>query len=770
MMKQPIIGRILFAVGATLFFLGVEPPAAIAQQGPIVQEIDVRFEGPATVSKERILANIGTTLGQPYSETRVEEDIRNLYLSGDINNARIFKEDTRGGVKVTVIVQTKPVVGDIILEGNQRFSTKRLRREMKLVAGQPLNEEQLELDRQAIVAYYNTKGFSEIDVQYKVEVDSNRGTATITYAVFEGGVNNVRRIDFEGNDSVSTKELRKIITTRPKTLISFFTKTGTYTDAQLENDAGLIREFYQNRGFIEAQVVDIRLDPVGEKGVNVVFVINEGPEYRVNSLKFVGNTVFTEEELRTRLRMVEGAVYSPELMRADLTAMRDMYGVLGYVDFVVIPEGFSAGPALVDVVFTFDEGTPSTIEFINIEGNTRTKDKVLRRELAVKPGETYNTVLVDASKARLDGLGYFSRVETVATDTGIPGTKDLNIYVDEQKTGSFNFGLGFSSIDSLIGFAEVTQSNFDLFNYPSFIGGGQRFRARAQIGTERTDILLALTEPWFLDYQVAVGGELYFREAEFFSDFYSQRNVGGAINASYPLTRFTSVGLEYRLEEIDIFDLQLFASPVDIASAGSRLRSALTGTFVYDTRDSLGQTRKGTLIEFSPFAAGGFLGGQVDVYGIRVEGTQYFNLPWDMILILNGAVTAIDNWSSGSFVPVYDRVYLGGANDLRGFDFRDVGPKDIFGEPVGGKTMARATVEATFPIIERIRGAIFYDVGFVNLGAYDFSTSGYNDDFGFGLRLDLPIGPIRIDYGIPITSDRFNDSNGKFNFNVGYQF
>lgn len=770
MINIPFFGRVMLAAMTALTINLLAPATGLAQQGPIVKDVDVRFEGPATVSEERILANIGTTIGQPYSDVRVEEDIRNLYLSGDINNARIFKENVAGGVKVTVIVQTKPVIGDIILEGNKKFSTRRLRKEMQMEPGQALNDEQLELDRQAIVAYYNTKGFSEIDVQYKVDVDETRGTATITYAIFEGQVSDVRRIDFEGNDSIPAKELRALLTTKPKTLISFFTKTGTFTDAQLENDAGLIREEFQNRGFIEAQVIDIRIERVNDKKVDVVFVIEEGPQYRVESLKFVDNTVFNEEELRTRLRMVEGEVYSPKLMREDLKAMRDMYGVLGYVDFVVIPEGFSAGPALVDVVYNFQEGEPSTIEFINIEGNTRTKDKVLRRELAVKPGDVYNTVLVDASKTRLEGLGYFSRVEAVPTDTGIPGTKDLNVYVDEQKTGSFNFGLGFSSIDSLIGFAELTQSNFDLFNYPSFIGAGQRFRARAQYGAERSDFIVSLTEPWFLGYQISLGGELYFREADFFSDFYSQRNYGGAINASYPIAQFMSVGLEYRLENIDIYDIQLFASPVILASAGNRVRSAMTASYLYDTRDSLELTRSGSLIQFSPFVAGGFLGGDVDIYGMRLEGTQYFNLPWDVILILNGELATVDNWDNGSFVPVYDRIYLGGANDLRGFDFRDVGPKDIFGEPIGGKTMMRMTIEMTFPIIERIRGAVFYDGGFVQRGSYDFSTSGYNDDVGIGLRLDLPIGPIRIDYGYPLNHDRWNGGSGKFNFNVGYQF
>jgi len=772
MSNTRIFGSKLVAMAAVALVACTFLPVPVqAQREPIVRDIEVKFEGPATVSQERILANIGTTIGQPYSPSRVEEDVRNLFLSGDVTNARIFASNVSGGVKVTVIVQARPIVSDILIEGNERITTRRLRREMKMEAGQPLNDEQLELDRQAIVAYYNTKGFSEIDVQYKVDMDTNRGQARVTYAVFEGVKANVRRVNFEGNDNVPTGDLRKVVTTKPKTILSFFTKTGQWNEAQLENDAGLVREELQNLGYIEAEVLDVRVDRVNDRSVDIVFVVQEGPLYKVNKLSFTGNTVFTEEELRTKVTMVEGQIYSPKLMRDDVRAMRDMYGILGYVDFGIQPEGISAGPALVDVVYNLQEGVPSTIEFINIEGNARTKDKVLRRELAVEPGQTFNTVLVDASKARLEGLGYFSRVDMVPTDTGNPGTKDLNVYVEEKKTGSFNFGVGFSSVDSLVGFAELTQSNFDLFNYPTFYGGGQRFRARAQYGTERSDFTVALTEPWFLDKQVAVGGELFFREADYFSDFYNQRNYGFAVNSQYSPARNMSIGLEYRLEQIEIYDVQLFADALVRADEGTRSRSSMAFSYIYDSRDSLMLTRKGTLVQFTPFVAGGFLFGQTDVYGLRLEGTQYFSLPWDMILILNGEMRTVSQWNGATQVPIYDRIYLGGSNDLRGFDFRDVGPKDIFGEPLGGKTMMRATAEVSFPILERIRGAFFYDIGFLTLGAYDFNTGGYNDNFGFGLRLDLPgVGPIRIDYGIPITTDRFNGGSGKFNFNVGYQF
>jgi outer membrane protein insertion porin family len=202
---------------------------------------------------------------------------------------------------------------------------------------------------------------------------------------------------------------------------------------------------------------------------------------------------------------------------------------------------------------------------------------------------------------------------------------------------------------------------------------------------------------------------------------------------------------------------------------GERVESKLAGSIVFDTRDSVFLTRRGHKVDLQTYVAGGFLGGDTDIYGFDLEASKYFLLPWDTILTLNAEVAVVENWSGGDRVPIFDRLYLGGANNLRGFKFRDVGPKDSDDEPLGGNTLARATVEYTFPVVEKVRGAVFYDIGFVNADSYDFDTGNVSSDVGVGVRLDLPIGPVRIDYGIPLQKDNSSGS-GKFNFNIGYQF
>src|SRR5438270_1416818 len=501
----------------------------------------------------------------------------------------------------------------------------------------------------------------------------------------------------------------------------------------------------------------------------ITIVISEGPQYHVRKLTITSYQHTTEPKVRTLLKMKEGSVYSPKQLRDDAKAVADAYGSGGYVDLVITPEGTPAGTGLIDVHYTIEESVRSFVNRVNIEGNTRTKDKVIRREVLVAPGDVFNTVRVDTTKKRLENLGYFAKVETYPEDTDIPGRKDLTILVQEKRTGSLSFGGGYSTIDQLVGFAELTQGNFDLFNWPSFTGGGQKFRLRVQYGTQRKDFVLALTEPYFLDRRLSLSGQLFYNEANYLSSEYDQRNYGFLIEMRKPINASMYATFGYKLQDVDIFNVSASASEVIQSAKGSFVESEFLTSLVFDRRDNALLTRRGQRITLSPYVAGGFLGGDVQIYGWDLEGSQYFHFPFDTILLINGEVATVNTWGSGDSVPLFERLYLGGSNNLRGFPFREIGPKDENGEPLGGQTMSRATIEFTFPIIEKARGAIFYDTGFVNSDAWSFGFNHIASDIGVGLRLDLPIGPLRLDYGYPIQRDGYN-GGGHFNFNVGYQF
>jgi outer membrane protein insertion porin family len=777
-----------FALLVAIFaVLGV--PAIQAQQGPpIVRSIEVEYTGPATVSKERILAQMRTAVGQGYSDSVVEQDIRNLYSTGSIRNVRIFAQPVSDGVKVIVAIQTRSVVREIEVDGAQKIAAKRVRKDLGIKINSPVNEEELETGRQKIIETYKARGFNNITVQYRVDpIQENRGTARVVVTINEGVRGAVRTVEFEGNQHFSAKVLRKQMKTRGKTLLAFMDKSGRLDEVQLQQDLDSIKEFYQNKGYIDAEVKDLREEQ--QNGPIVIKIaIVEGPIYHTGKVTFTGYKLTTEAKLRLVIKMKEGKIYSPKGLHDDAKAIADAYGVGGYVDLVVLPEGAPAAPGVIDVHYKIEEGDRAFVERINIIGNTRTKDKVIRREVLVAPGDVFNTVRVDVSKKRLDNLGYFAKVDTYPEDTGVPGRKDLTIQVEEKRTGSLSFGGGFSTVDQLVVFAELTQGNFDITNWPGLTGGGEKFRIRVQVGTERKDMILALTEPYFLDRRISLGGQAFYTEADYLSAEYDQRNYGVSLELRKPLIPFVYGTLGYRLENVQLYNVSLTATPEIQAEAGTTTNSEVLASLVFDRRDSPLLTRHGTRITLSPYVAGGPLGGDVNVYGLDAEGAQYFHLPGDLILLFNGEAAVVDVWKGAetrevldptssvpntmvdvSSVPIFDRLFLGGSNNLRGFAFRDVGPRDRTGEPIGGNTMARATAELTFPIIEKARGAFFYDTGVVNGDAYDFSLHDIASDVGFGIRLDLPVGPLRIDYGIPIQKDG-RSGTGHFNFNVGYQF
>jgi outer membrane protein insertion porin family len=758
----------LCALFATVLARAQAPQSAPGP--PVIRSIEVEYTGPPTISKERILAQMRTKVGQVYSNEIVQEDIKALYKTGYIRNVRIFAQPQGDGVKVIVAAQTRAIVREIEITGAERIKPKRLRKEIKVALNRAVDEQQLEESREKIIEVYQGHGYNDVSVEFRVDpIDEKRGTARVVFTVNEGVKGAISQVRFEGNTHISDRTLRKQMKTRGRTLIYFMDKTGRLDEVQLEQDMDKIREYYQNHGFIDVEIKEVRKDRTPKGPMIITVVIVEGPQYHVRKLTVSGYEHSTDAKIRAFLKMKEGSVYSPKQLRDDAKAVADAYGSGGYVDLVITPEGAPAGPALIDVHYNIEEGTRSFVNRVNIEGNTRTKDKVIRREVLVAPGDVFNTVRVDTTKKRLENLGYFAKVETYPEETDIPGRKDLTILVQEKRTGSLSFGGGFSTVDKLVGFAELTQGNFDLFNWPSFTGGGQKFRLRLQYGTERKDFILTISEPYFLDRRLSLTGQAFYNEANYLSSFYDQRNYGFLFELRKPINTYTYGTLGYTLQNIEIFNVAASAPEFILDQQGSFVESKIFSSVVFDSRDNPLLSRRGQRVTFSPAIAGGFLGGDVQVYALDLEGSQYFRLPKDTILLINGEVATVSQWGSGNEVPIFERLYLGGSNNLRGFPFREVGPKDENGEPKGGQSMARATIEWTFPIIEKARGAVFYDTGFVNSDAWSFGFNHMASDIGIGLRLDLPIGPLRLDYGYPVMRDGYN-GGGHFNFNVGYQF
>jgi outer membrane protein insertion porin family len=328
-------------------------------------------------------------------------------------------------------------------------------------------------------------------------------------------------------------------------------------------------------------------------------------------------------------------------------------------------------------------------------------------------------------------------------------------------------------VDSLLGFVEVTQGNFDLFNFPYFTGGGEKFRVRVQYGIERQDVEVEFKEPWFLEQRLSLGYNLFFHNATYLSDYYNEENYGASVSLARAFGQFWSGSITYTIQQYDLYDFASNSSPQLLQEEGTRSDSSVTLGMSYDTRDSVLLTRHGVHADISAEFAGGPLLGQTNIYKFQADAQKYILLPYDLILTIAGATGVVDYYGDSQEVPLFDRFFIGGSRSVRGFNNRDIGPVDINNEPLGGDTMAYTNLELTFPIMDRVRGAVFNDAGFLDARAFHYTDIGQELDaaVGVGLRLNLPIGPLRLDYGVPYKDQGYNhNKTGKFSFDVGYQF
>ncbi len=761
-------------------------------EGKKITNVEIRYRGAKTVDEGRLRNFMAARPGKPYKQSSLDEDIRTLYSSGLVDDVQFFAEDSSGGVKVIAEVVTRPLINGIGFVGNTKFKDRTLANQSKLDVGQILSDSKIIQARKNIEKYYQGYGYPDVTVTHRLQATDREGYADLVFVVEEGEKSEVRKIVFEGNTIFSDRQLRKQMNTKQKGWLSWFTKSGRIDSAALDEDLDNVKDYYQARGYWRAKVGIPKRVPVKDGRVDMVIPISEGPKYTVNHVGLDDLKIFSPAEIRPALSLIERMPYSSKKMRDDIRMIRSYYGSRGFADATVLPVVREAGQESVNIGYKVTPGRVFKVGRVNIEGNTKSQDRVIRRELPMRPGEPFNSVDLETTKRRLQNLNYFSDVE-VTSGGGRGNFRDVNILVEEKKTGNINFGIGLSSIDNIQGTLGLDQSNFDIRQPFRFSGGGggQRFSVNLRVGTERQDFSLSLTEPWFLGKKLSLGGEVFIRDSQFFSDAYEQSNRGAAIFIRKPVGRKAYLRARYSWERIDIDvddDVRIDPNagvpvggpqvdPGRFSQAfadedGESTRSALEFTYVYDSRDSNQTPRKGEKIELGLTLTGGILGGDVDTYTISARGQKHWNLRWDGILTARGAINVVDSYGDTDSVPIFERQFLGGSRDLRGFEFRDLGTFDEnVDESLGGNTSAFVSLEYTIPLFDTIRGAVFYDMGFVNADSWDFGASELASDIGIGARLNLPFGPIAIDYAIPLsTPDDFRDRGGQFNFYLNYQY
>lgn len=789
--EQPAVSacRRLIALLGLLFFTA----AALAQLDPVkVASIEIKPVGPATVSDELIRANIRVKVGDPYIRLNVDDDIKNLYATGLFYNIRVAEENTADGVALTYLVQAKPRLTDIRFQGNHKYDDAKLKKKITSRVGDPLDERKLFTDSQDIQKMYEKAGYPGTEVKYVLNIEEAAGRGTVTFDIKESPKVKIREVDFVGATAFPQGKLRKVIKTRKRWFLSWITGSGVYKADQFDEDRDRLTQFYRQHGYLDFEIKDVQLERPTPRTMVVKISVYEGTPYKVGAVTFQGAPMFPTNSV-DKMLLKPGAVFNPDNLGKDIQRVEDFYGAKGYIDVnsssgnLRVAKIPNTEKGTMDLRYNVDEGQKSYIEKIEIRGNTKTKDRVIRRELAVAPGEVFDMVRVNISKQRLENLQYFDKVDTRPEPTDIPNRKNLVIGVEEKNTGNLSVGAGFSSVDSIVGFAEFSQGNFDIANPPLFTGAGQKFRLRVQLGTQRQDYLMSFVEPWFLGRKLSLGVDLYRRELNYQSleSLYDEERTGTRLSLTRALGSDFLIGsLSYTIEDAGIVNVSTNAPASITSESGHSLLSKVGLSLAYDTRNNTMLPDRGQRTELSTEFTGGPFGGDKEFYKLEVKSAWYFKgLFTGHVLELFGRAGVADSLKGNEDVPFYERYYLGGLYSLRGYRYREIGPREQLldgssSEPIGGDTYWFASAEYSIPIIERLRFAVFYDIGMVYPGSFSlspdpsrgpgFDTGSYADNWGIGLRLNLPIGPLRLDYGIPITSPPGVSSSGRFQFGVGY--
>lgn len=753
------------------------PPGG-EQQQPIVEQIDIEFAGAQAVSRQAILAHMRLRVGSPFSQVQLDQSIRSLYETGlyefiEVRRRRL--SDNK--VALTLVIVPKFRVTAVIFRGNDEYSERRLQGQIETRSGGVLDEVQIKRDADKLFQFYQDRGYSRAKVDYTIQRDESLGTGTVTFTIDEGAKIHISTIQFTGNENVSARTLRRQMKTDTWTpVISWITGNGRFKEKEFQDDLEKLRRFMKNQGYLDVEIPEsgVIFDYPEPGEMVITIAITEGRQYRVGTVSVSGNKIFPTDRLMSILFIRPNDIFSPERVDRNVEAIQDYYGAVGYLDTFIRAERIpNLDTGDIDLNFSISEGDRFFVESINIQGNTKTKSNVIVRELALAPGDVFDLVRMKNSQARLQNTRFFDEVNLAPEATNIPGRRNLRITVKEGRTGNLTFGAGFSSVESIVGFVELSQSNFDAFNYKNmFQGAGQKFRLRVSIGTESNQILLAFEEPWVFERELAFGFELYRTETDYLSTDYNELRMGVQFYFRKRLFELVEGRLSYTIEQVTIKDVAANAPAVIQNEQGTRSVSKVGFTLTRDTRDNLVMPTRGNRVQLFQEVAGGPLLGQTNYYRIEGRAGQW----WptfefgEQVFSLIGRTGSITGYG-GKDVPFFDRYFLGGAYSLRGFKFRRVGPIDqASNEPLGGNTFAFASAEYSIEVVNPVRFAVFYDWGFVNSNSWNFDPSQYNDDFGVGLRILILGAPLRLDVGFPITTGPLNDNGVQFNFSFGTVF
>jgi len=729
------------------------PAGAGAQDAPLVTQIDV--VGARKVEEATVRFKLKTRVGDLYSPEVVREDVKALYALGYFEDIVVRADIFEGGLKLTFQLFEKPTIQSLQIVGNKRIATDKIRGKLDLVEGAIIPPGALAKNAEKVRLFYEEEGYYLARVEGAEERISPQ-EVTVTFSIVEGDKFDVGEIDIVGNRALKEKEIKKRLQTS-ELFLWFF--GGTLKREELTRDLDRIRAYYLDHGFLDIAVdePDIQID-ARRKKLRIVIPVQEGPQYRIGTLAIQGNALLSEAVIRGLIKSRAGGIFSREGLQGDVVAVTDRYADRGYLFADVMPvTNIRPAEHTVDVTLEITEGPQAFIRRIEIGGNARTRDKVVRRELTLVEGNVFSSSRLQRSRRNLENLGFFEEVKLDTRRAGAPDQVDLFVDVKEKPTGAFTIGGGFSSVDGPIGVASISQSNL--------FGLGKRVAISGQLGTNANRYNLVYTDPHLLDSNFLFEARGFNNETDFRTyQGFNQETLGGSVSLGHRLFEEVEGLVSYGYERVKIKDLDANA-PFLIRrqaeeSGGVSHTSAVSLALSRDTRDSFLEPTRGLRVRLAATVAGSALGGDNDFMKYSADASQYVPLFWKMVGHLRGNFSYGEAYGDSEVLPVQERFFLGGPNTIRGFRNFTVSPRDPAGGDglTGGNKAWFANAELLFPLYEplRMRGVVFFDVGQVYDERHNFQDlfkRSIKRSVGIGIRFNSPIGAIRLEWGFNLNPE-----------------
>ncbi len=730
--------------------------AAVFASAQDLRVSDIQVGGNARIETSTVLAEISIKPGDLVSLENIDQAMQSIFKLGYFDDISVEMTEVQGAKILTFVVHELPLIRSIVFVGNKKLKDDKLVPLLTMRTPSIYNRIKVDVTLEQIKNAYIVDGYYAAKITPDLQVD-DKNEGTLTFNIVEGKKILISHITFVGNTVFDKDQLLDKMETKERWWLSWITDRGVYNKEAMSLDVERIKAAYHDEGYQSVRVGDPQVTLIKDEYLDVVIEIDQGLQYRVGEVTVSGDMMYPQEKLRKLVRLQSGDVFGTSALRQSILMLTDVYADHGYAYTNVTPlTSKDQQLQLIDLNLEVEQGPRVFVERIEITGNTKTRDKVIRREIPLLERDLFSAKKVKEANRRIRNLGFFDEIN-VTNKPGSDETKTiLGVAVTERSTGTFSIGMGYSSSDKLMAQGSISQDN--LFGY------GMRLSLSGTFGSYSTNYSLALSDPHFLDTNWTLGGEIYNNYREY--DDYDEGTIGGSIRTGHPIGRKSKLYVTYRFEQSDVSNIDNDLTDSIQDESGNSTLSSLTTQIVRNSTDYFDDPSRGGMSKLSLEYAG--LGGTENFVKSIAEHRHFFPLPWGTVFSIHGEVGHVASTNSDN-VSITQKFFLGGIRTIRGFQYREVGPREE-GDYVGGSKMGYFNFEYLFPIYKKLglKGVLFYDTG----NAWTNDENYFSDmrhSVGAGIRWKSPMGPLRFEWGYNLSPRDYEDQS-VFEFTIGKAF